>query len=477
MRVVVFGMGYVGLVSAAGLASWGHEVVGVEVARARLESLRAGRLPIHEPGLETLVAESVDAGRLRFSHSLTSSADAEIAIIAVGTHDGDGGWQTATIEACLSSVVPMLMDDATILIRSTLPPAFLPKVRALVDTLRASVGRPSLPVLVNPEFTKEGTAVGDFLYPDRVVVGQISDDTGIGATRVRRLYHAVSPETPFLVMTGHDAVLAKLGANLFLATKISFANELAMLCETYGADITQVVAAMSHDDRIGGKFLKAGIGFGGSCLPHQVTMTVREAAQDGRSVPLFAAAESINHQRRIDFVDRLAAAAGGSLVDTTVALLGLTFKPDTDDLRDAPSLTIAAAALAAGARVVAYDPMPSARIRAASLVPGLEIVDTEMTALEGADVAGLLTEWREFVELDWSVVAESMRRPVIVDGRNALDPQVVTASGMDYVGFGRRVAAAAAADMPIIRPWVETMDAPEMGVEQDAIPLISAMAD
>ena len=454
MRVAVFGMGYVGLVSAAGLASWGHEVVGVEVARARLEALRTGRLPIHEPGLDDLVADGIAAGRLEFSDQLTAPATVQVAVIAVGTHDGDGGWQTQTIEACLSSIAPVLADGATIVIRSTLPPSFLPKVRTMVDWMRASVGRPPLPIVVNPEFTKEGTAVSDFLHPDRVVVGLISDDTGAGAAALRQLYQPVVADVPFLVMAGHDAVLAKLGANLFLATKISFANELAMLCEAYGADVTQVVSAMSHDERIGGKFLKAGIGFGGSCLPHQVTMTVREAGLEGRSTPLFAAVDAINHQRRLDFVDRLVVAAGGSLAGKTVALLGLTFKPDTDDLREAPSLTIAAAALEAGARVVAYDPMASARIRAASLVAGLEIVDTAEAALAGADVAGLVTEWPEFLALDWATAAATMRRPAVVDGRNALDPEAVIGAGMTYIGFGRRIAEATpAAGMPVRRTW------------------------
>lgn len=469
MRVAIFGMGYVGLVSAAGLASWGHDVLGIEVARARLEALRTGRLPIYEPGLDALVGEGVAAGRLRFEPKLTAPASVQIAIIAVGTHDGDGGWQTTTIESCLNSIVPVLGDDATIVIRSTLPPAFLPRLRSMVEVLRASVGRPPLPLMVNPEFTKEGTAVDDFLHPDRVVIGQISDETGAGAERVGQMYNAVAGESPFLTMSGHDAVLAKLGANLFLATKISFANELAMLCEAYGADVTQVVAAMSHDDRIGGKFLKAGIGFGGSCLPHQVTMTVREAKEDGRSTPLFAAVEAINDRRRHDFVDRLAVGAGGSLQDRTVALLGLTFKPDTDDLREAPSLTIAAAALAAGARVVAYDPMASARIRAASLVPGLEIVDSAMDALDGADVAGLVTEWREFTELDWASVAAVMLGSTLVDGRNTLDPAAIEAAGLTYVGFGRRVEVERPTPMesPMRRGWATEHD----------MPLVSALAD
>ena len=281
MRVAVFGMGYVGLVTAAGLAKWGHEVIGIEVDTERLDALRAGRLPLFEPGLDALVEAGVAGKRLRFTDRLDGIGAIQVAIVAVGTHDGNGGWQTDTIKACFAGMAPKLADDAVLVIRSTLPPEFLPRIRPMVDSLRAAAGRPSIPVVVNPEFTREGTAVMDYLEPDRIVIGVISDDTGAGVRQLRRMYHSVT--APFLVMQSEDAVLAKLGANLFLATKISFANELAMLCEAYNADVTQVVEAMSHDARIGGAFLRAGIGFGGSCLPHQVTMTVHAAEAAGRS--------------------------------------------------------------------------------------------------------------------------------------------------------------------------------------------------
>jgi UDPglucose 6-dehydrogenase len=242
---------------------------------------------------------------------------------------------------------------------------------------------------------------------------------------------------PVLVMHGLDAVLAKLGSNLFLATRISFANELAGLCDLYGADVEQVVAAMAYDQRIGGSFFRAGIGFGGSCLPHQVTMTIRSAAASGAVTPLLAAVEEINRGQRTRFVDRIESLLGGSVEGARIALLGLTFKPDTDDLRDAPSLEIARHLLERGATVVAYDPMSGAMARAEQLVPGLETVSSALAALEDADAAGLVTEWAEFLAMDWAAAGKRMRRPILVDGRNALPPLAMLEAGLAYSSFGR----------------------------------------
>jgi UDPglucose 6-dehydrogenase len=449
VRATVIGLGYVGLVTAACLSEWGHEVVGVDGDDGRLDDLDAGRMPIHEPGLEDLVAQGVAAGRLRFSAPSSSAvASAQVVFVAVGTHDGNGGWQTATIRGALASIVPDMADDSTLVVRSTLPPDFIRQLPWIVNAIRQEAGRRPIPVMTNPEFTREGTAVRDFLEPDRVVIGVGDDPHGRGESMLRKVYRSV--EAPVLVMSATDAALTKLGANLFLATKISFANELAQLCDAYGADISQVVAGMSHDTRIGGSFLRPGIGFGGSCLPHQVSMTVRDSAAIGLTTPLFAAVDEVNHRQRQSFVDRLTIAAGG-LEGARIALLGLTFKPDTDDLREAPSLDIANLLIERGATVVAYDPMPTARERAAAMVPGLVVVDRAMKAIVGADAIGLVTEWPEFSRLAWAAVAKAVRRRVIVDGRNALQPDVLVAAGFDYVGFGRdgrlivREAVAAAA--------------------------------
>jgi UDPglucose 6-dehydrogenase len=356
-------------------------------------------------------------------------------IVAVGTHDGNGGWQTKTINDCLVSVVPHLSRDAALVVRSTLPPEFLPQLASIVGRIRDEGKQSHIPVLVNPEFTREGQAVTDFMRPDRVVIGVADDPTGRGVKLLQRMYRQTPG--PVLVMHGLDAVLAKLGSNLFLATRISFANELAGLCDLYGADVEQVVAAMAYDQRIGGSFFRAGIGFGGSCLPHQVTMTIRGAAASGGFTPLMAAVEEINRGQRSRFVDRIESLLGGSLSDARIALLGLTFKPETDDLRDAPSLEIARLLLERGASVVAYDPMAGAMARAEQLVPGLVTVSSALEALEDADAAGLVTEWSEFLAMDWASAARRMRRPILVDGRNALPPLAMLEAGLAYSSFGR----------------------------------------
>jgi UDPglucose 6-dehydrogenase len=443
MRVAVAGLGYVGLVTAAGLAEWGHDVLGIEINEARLASLKAGTLPLHEPQLDDLLAKHVERRRVTIVGDADRIESVHVVIVAVGTHDGNGGWQTDTIRSCLEEIVPRMADDAVLVIRSTLPPEFLPGLGPLVGQLRSAAGRPSIPILINPEFTREGQAVSDFLSPERVVIGIVSDPDGRGARAVRKIYASVA--TPILQMTAADAVLAKLGSNLFLATKISFANELARLCEVFGGDVTAVVDAMSYDQRIGGSFLKAGIGFGGSCLPHQVSMTIRSASQAAVDTPMLSAVDHINHRQRHLFTERIGDAVDGSLEGARVALLGLTFKPGTDDLRDSPALTIAAELLAAGAQVVAYDPMPTARDRAARLLPGLQIAASAVEAMQAADAVGLVTEWPEFVDIDWAGARSIIKGSVVVDGRNALDPAAVTTAGFRYLGFGRRVERIGAA--------------------------------
>ena len=472
MRATVIGLGYVGLVTAAGLAEWGHDVVGIDGDERRVRALRAGRLPIHEPGLHELVAAGVAAKRLRFSApSASAIAAAQTVFVAVGTHDGNGGWQTATIRRALASIVPAMSDDATLAIRSTLPPDFIRQLPWMVNAMRQEAGKRAIPVMTNPEFTREGSAVRDFLEPDRVVIGVGHDPHGRGESMLRKMYHRV--DATILVMGATDASLTKLGANLFLATKISFANELAQLCDAYGADINDVVAGMSFDRRIGGGFLRPGVGFGGSCLPHQVAMTVRESEEMGTPSPLFAAVESVNHRQRELFVDRITRAVG-DLADARIALLGLTFKPDTDDLREAPALEIASALIARGATVIAYDPMPRARSGAADAVPGLVVVDNVMKAIVGADAIGLVTEWQEFSQLPWGAIASAVRHAVIVDGRNALDPGTLMAAGFRYVGFGRegevqavaaRAAAAAEQDDEVASGAAQPLPTPPTSIE------------
>jgi UDPglucose 6-dehydrogenase len=449
LNVSVVGQGYVGLVTAAGAAEWGHAVCGVEKDASRRDSLLEGRVPFHEPMLAELVGTNLVNGRLRFTADMASGVTgAEIIFIAVGTVDGEGRWETRTMAACLAEVVPLVDDGATIVVRSTCPPAFVNTLASSVEAIRAEAGRGPVSVLLNPEFTKEGTAVKDFLTPDRVVIGVASDPDGSGVERLRDFYGQV--EAPIIEMPAIDAIMAKLGSNLFLATKISFANELAAICDLHGAQIERVVEGMAHDPRIGGSFLRAGIGFGGSCLPHQVTMTVDDSATRGHHSALLEAVDSINHRQRTVFVDHLIELLDG-VGGRRIALLGLTFKPNTDDLRAAPALDIARELVRHGATVVAYDPMETARARAAGLVPGLHVVDSVEDALRDADAVALATEWPEFVTLSWSHVGELVRQRVVVDGRNALDPEALEEAGFVYVGFGRgRRAVPETARVPVM---------------------------
>lgn len=436
MDITVVGQGYVGLVTAACLADWGHRVTGIDADPHRVSSLRAGIIPFHEPGLADLVDSGVRGGRLSFAtRSSDLIAQSDVVFLAVGTHDGNGGWQTATVLSCFQEILPDVRDDAVVVIRSTLPPEFVGQLSDVVGGIRRRSGRRPVAVMLNPEFTREGAAIHDFQNPDRVVVGTAHDPDGRGADLVASLY--ASTEAPVLVMPAIDAALTKLGSNLFLATKISFVNEYAGICDAFGASIDNVVDAMGYDARIGGRFLRAGVGFGGSCLPHQVTMTVRTAAGAGIAAPLLSAVDEINHRRRTELVDRLALMLGRPLGRSRVAMLGLTFKPSTDDLRDAPSLTVARILAEQGAQVIAWDPMPAARERAAELVPSLETTADIATAVSGADAAAVITEWPDLRSVDWTEVKSLMRGDVVFDGRNALDPSVVVAAGFRYGGFGR----------------------------------------
>jgi UDPglucose 6-dehydrogenase len=435
VKITVVGQGYVGLVTAAGAAMWGHEVTGVEVSRERLVALQSGFAPFHEPGLADLIEEQLAGGTLTFTDDGPgAAATAKLTFVAVGTIDTSQRWDTQTIRAALADIVPHIPDDGAVVVRSTCPPEFVSQLPAFVDSLREQAGRNPIAVMLNPEFTKEGTAVRDFLQPDRVVLGVASDPRGRGVALLREFYARVT--TPILVLDAIDASLSKLGANLFLATKISFANELAALCDLYGAQVESVVEGMAHDPRIGGSFLRAGIGFGGSCLPDQVAMTVRDAATRGQDTPLLAAVDLINARQRSDFADRIDSLLGG-VAGQRVALLGLTFKPHTDDLRAAPSLDIARALIRMGATVVAFDPMEVARRRAEIEVEGLIVVDDALAAITGADAIGLVTEWPEFVSLPWQVVGRLVARRIVVDGRNALDADALVDAGFIYSSFGR----------------------------------------
>lgn len=447
LRVCVVGLGYVGLVTAASLAEWGNEVVGVEASPTRLGDLLDGRMPIFEPGLESLVRSNREAGRLRFAASedmADAVAGARVVMLAVGTHDGNGGWQTDTIAATIEQVLPLMPGTATMAIRSTLPPDYVAELARWAPARVALQGGPS--ILLNPEFTREGTAIRDFMRPERVVIGVVTDEAGSGRRALNELYR--SSEAPIIELPAVDAAVGKLAANLFLATKISFANELAGICDGYGADVDNVVATMSYDHRIGGSFLRPGVGFGGSCLPHQLTMTLLGAQALEIHTPLLAAVKQINEFQPRRVIITLAKALP-RLRGSRIAMLGLTFKPETDDLREAPALKVARHLMAADATVVAYDPMPVARERAGATLPGLVLASSAMAAISGADAVVLTTEWQEFRDLDWAAAAGTATNAVVVDGRNALDPSAMTRAGWTYHGFGRETAYPVGAAVPV----------------------------
>lgn len=433
MNVTVIGLGYVGLVTAACLADWGNVVVGSDRNRQRLDVLRRGEIPFHEPGLDALVTRNAAIGRMRFT-SDAAVAGADAVVVAVGTHDGNGGWQTISMQSCLEEIVPRISTGTPLIIRSTLPPEYIAHLGENVEAIRTQAGRSPIPVLLNPEFTREGSAIHDFVEPERIVIGTVHDPDERGAARLKELYAPVT--APMLNMSAMDAAFAKLGANLFLATKISFANELAALCDAYGARVDTVVQAMGYDSRIGAAFLHAGVGFGGSCLPNQVAMTVEGGRRDGVHTPLLEAVEHINHRQRAHVVTQIQQMVG-SLAGHRIALLGLTFKPNTDDLRDAPSLTVASELLRAGAEVVSYDPMRSARDQASRLVRGLRVVDDPYAAMAGSSAVALITDWPELLAIDWRRAAAEMDRPILFDGRNALDPDELMDAGFVYAAFGR----------------------------------------
>ena len=438
VRIAVVGIGYVGLVTSACLAEWGNEVVGIEVDADRLEHLLDGVVPFHEPGVTDLVRANRASGRLRFTADIAEVGEADLVFVAVGTHDGAGGWQSDTLAACVRQLLPHLTPGSALVIRSTVPPEFVGELEALVGP--AGQGGRGVAALLNPEFTREGSAVDDFFKPDRIVVGVLEDSSGSGVTLLRELYSLV--DAPLLVLPAIDAALSKLGSNLFLATKISFANELAAVCELYGASVDQVVAAMAHDPRIGGSFLRPGVGFGGSCLPNQVRMTVANASSRGTRTPLLAAVDEVNAGQADLLVQKLRDALG-DLARRRIAILGLAFKPSTDDLREAPSLRVIRLLMEAGARVRAFDPMPAARARAAESVPGLNVASALSDALFAADAVALVTEWPAFVDIDWFAARRLMQGRVFVDGRNALEPDVMARAGFAYSSFGRPSPVAA----------------------------------
>jgi len=423
--VGVIGVGYVGLVTAACLAELGHTVVCRDIAPERVAMLQRGQVPIHEPGVPELLQRN--AARMTFTLDMEDVfRDARIAIVCVDTPPtASGDADLSRVEAVIEAL-PASAEGAILVMKSTVPVGTGRRVRAELDAR----GREDVGYVSNPEFLREGSAVADFREPDRVVIG---GDRGEDVARVARLYEDL--QAPILTTDVASAEMIKLASNAFLATKISFVNEIANVCERVGADVEEVARGMGMDARIGPSFLRPGIGYGGSCFPKDVTALKQMAGNTGYSFQLLASVIEVNElqKRRVigKLKDRL-----GSLRNRRVTLLGLAFKPHTDDMREASSIVLASRLIAEGASVVAFDPVAAERARAV-LPAAVEIADSMLTAVTGADALVIVTEWPEFRAVLDADVRAAMRRPLIVDGRNLLDPDAAVAAGFTYLSIGR----------------------------------------
>ena len=428
-RISVFGAGYVGLVTGACLAELGHSVVVRDVVPEKIEGLRRGESPIYEPGLDELLARNRD--RIRFALDAGEALDgAEFLYICVGTPPTYSGDADLSAVWTVIDELPRVRTRATVVMKSTVPVGTGEKVRAALDARGLAV----VGYVSNPEFTAEGTAVRDFLNPDRIVVGSFEDADG---DAVARLHEGI--DAPVVRTDVASAEMIKLASNAFLMTRISFVNEIANVCELVGADVKQVARGVGLDHRLGPHFLGAGIGYGGSCFPKDATALKQLASNSGYHFQLLTAVIEVNELQKRRVVQKLQKHLG-RLRGKRVALLGLAFKPNTDDLREAPSIVLASRLLAEGAEVRGWDPVADP----GELLKGVEISETPLDAVRGADAAIIVTEWRELRDLARPEVRAAMRHPVIVDGRNLLDPEEARAAGFVYEGIGRGASPFAA---------------------------------
>ena len=433
MRVVMVGTGYVGLVSGACFADFGHDVICVDKDESKISMLEAGEIPIYEPGLESLVADNVKAKRLSFTTDLANAVPgADAVFIAVGTPSrrGDGHADLSYVYQA-SEEIGNLLDGYTVVVtKSTVPVGTGNEVEAIIRNVRSDA---DFSVASNPEFLREGAAIADFKRPDRVVVGT-EDARAIDV--MRELYRPLYiNETPIVFTNRATSELIKYAANAFLATKITFINEMADLCEKVGANVQEVARGIGLDGRIGSKFLHAGPGYGGSCFPKDTLALVRTAEQAGSPTKIVEAVVEINDRRKKAMADRVKAACGGSVSGKTIAALGLTFKPNTDDMRDSPSLDIIPALQADGAQIRAFDPAGMEESR--KLFKDIQFCDGPYDALQGADAVVLITEWDVFRAMDLDRVKSLMKSPVMIDLRNVYTPQLMTENGFQYSSIGR----------------------------------------
>ena len=434
MRIAMIGTGYVGLVSGACFSDFGHEVVCVDKDAGKIERLREGEVPIFEPGLEALLAKNIAAGRLSFSTDLAQAVDrAEAVFIAVGTptRRGDGHADLTYVMGAAAEIGRALTGPVVVVTKSTVP---VGTNRKVAEAIRAANQAADFDVASNPEFLREGAAIDDFMHPDRVVVGVESER----AKKVMaELYRPLSLREFPVVYTGlESAEMIKYAANAFLATKITFINEIAALCERVGADVKAVARGIGMDGRIGDKFLHAGPGYGGSCFPKDTKALARIGQDHASPVQIVETVIKVNEEVKRRMIDKIVDLCGGSLRDKTIAVLGVTFKPNTDDMRDAPALTIIPALVGAGAKVRISD--PQGQREGEALLPGVKWIENPYQAATGADLVVLLTEWNEFRGLDLAKLARKMAVPLMADLRNIYDRDEVLEAGFTaYVGVGR----------------------------------------
>lgn len=433
MRVTMIGAGYVGLVSGACFADFGHEVVCVDKDEDKIRKLEDGVMPIYEPGLESLVNENVKAGRLSFSRDLAASTpDADAVFIAVGTPSrrGDGFADLSYVYQAAEEIANVIDGYTVIVNKSTVPVGTGAEVEAIIKRTRPGA---EFSVVSNPEFLREGAAINDFKRPDRVIVG-VEDERSVAV--MRELYRPLYlNETPVVFTNRATSELIKYAANAFLATKITFINEMADICEKVGANVQEVARGIGLDGRIGGKFLHAGPGYGGSCFPKDTLALVKTAQTYDAPTKIIEAVVEINDRRKKKMAERVVAACGGSIDGKKIAVLGLTFKPNTDDMRDSPSLDIIPALQAQGAMIDAFD--PAGMEEAAGLLSNVNYKQSPYETLEGADAVVIITEWDEFRALDVERVKSLMKTPVMIDLRNIYRAAEMTASGIDYHSIGR----------------------------------------
>jgi UDPglucose 6-dehydrogenase len=440
MKITMIGTGYVGLVTGTCFAEVGNDVLCVDVDERKIALLNEGGVPIHEPGLEPMVKRNVAAGRLRFTTDVDASvAHGALQFIAVGTPpDEDGSADMQYVIAAAREIGRRMQSPRIVVDKSTVPVGTADRVHATIAAELASRGA-SIPFSVasNPEFLKEGAAVEDFMRPDRVVIGA-SDERAIQT--LRALYAPfMRNHERFLVMDVRSAELTKYAANAMLATRISFMNELANLADRLGADIEMVRQGIGSDPRIGYHFLYPGVGYGGSCFPKDVKALQYTAGQLGHPLTLLNAVERVNDAQKEVLVDKIVGRLGGDLTGRTFALWGLAFKPNTDDMREAPSRVVIDALASRGARVVAYDPVAmDEALRVFKDAPHLAYAQSPIAACDGADALVVVTEWKEFRSPDFDEIKSRLATPLVFDGRNVFAPELVRAAGLEYFGIGRR---------------------------------------